>query len=76
MATLIPIREVRTGMLGHLVLEQGVELGRLYDFGRDGPGMRWRAYAPDGQSFSARSQAKAVQRLRIHAARPQIAGVV
>lgn len=69
--SLTPIKETSTGMHGWLVMRGGLagaEIGRMYDFGPGGTGMRWCGYAPDGTRFSARSQAKLIQKLQIHAA--------
>lgn len=68
MAILLPIRETSTGMPGWLIKNNGVEIGSMFDLGRDGPGMRWRGFAPDGTKFSARSRDKLIQLLRVHAA--------
>ncbi|MDE1905145.1 MAG: hypothetical protein KGH75_01660 [Rhodospirillales bacterium] len=67
MIALIPIKETTTGMPGWLARTGGSDIGRIYDFGR-GEGMRWRGYAMDGTRFSARSQAKLIRKLEIHAA--------
>jgi hypothetical protein len=73
MTSLTPIKEATTGTSGWLARSGGKDIGRIYDFGR-GDGMCWRGYAMDGTRFSARSQAKLVQMLEIHAAAAPPAG--
>ncbi len=46
-------------------------LGTVVDAIDAEAGMRWRAVAPDGTRFSARSKATAAHRLRIHAAKSE-----